>query len=429
MFNFAIDTPVAGPFEKIEDVDAYVRQIVDTSTTVLDARRDAGEMIADDDFPRRPALNIFSTCTYAGLRNLQLKLDTPPTVRRDFEMAKRVLERQTGYSFQLTTQAQVKAMMGIAQEPEDPKDLKPSPHPLLRIRQLEVGLAVEALAVLCASELSAAVRLPNDINRTVGAVRQFANHYRSNARSRHRTAEAFLNVQNRLAEAIPADLKALIAKSEGDIRVVSDAHVEWLDIDGLPLCIRRNVSRIPVTPGNLYVGQLTPSPLIRLTPEAFRKILVISALDPTDDRDIRANIDIAFSTFSPHWKNKLEVEFIEVTSVEELIAAFNAFGGAMAIFDGHGSHRDGDAAKLHLGKTEIDIWTLLEGCASRRSSRSALATPTRRIGTTRRPPAASCRWRARRTILSPAVGCPRRRDSRVCQCEVESASGGIGVVL
>ena len=169
----------------------------------------------------------------------------------------------------------------------------------------------------------------------------------------------FRNVQNRLAEAIPDDLMALIAKSEGDIRVVSDAHVEWLDIDGLPLCIRRNVSRLPVTPGNLYIGQLTPSALIRLTSEAFKKILVISALDPADDRDIMAMFDIAFSTFSPHWKNKLEVQFVQVTSVEELIAAFNAFGGAMAIFDGHGSHADGDAAKLHLGKTEIDVWTLL----------------------------------------------------------------------
>ena len=359
MFNFGIDPPVTGPFEKIGDLNAYVRQIVDTTTTILDARREAGEMIAEDDFPRRPALNIFAPAMYAGLPNLQVKPDTPPEVRRDWQMVKRILERQTGYSFQFTTQAQVKAMMGVDREPKDPNDLNPSPHPLLRVRQLEVALAVEALAVLCASELSAAVRLPNDINRTLGAVRQFANHYRSNARNRHRAAEAFRNVQNRLAEAIPDELKKLITKSQGDIRVVSDAHIEWLDIDGLPLCIRRNVSRLPVTPGNLYVGQLTPSPLIRLTPEAFKKILVIGALDPKDDRDIRAMFEIAFSTFGRHWKDKLDIDFVEVASVEELIAAFNMFGGAMAIFDGHGSHQYGDAAKLHLGKTEIDVWTLV----------------------------------------------------------------------
>lgn len=359
MFNFGIDPPVTGPFEKVGELDAYVRQIVDTTTTILDARRDAAEMLAEHDFQRRPALNIFAPAMYAGLPNLQVKPDTPPDVRRDIQMVKRILERQTGYSFQLTTQAQVKAVMGVDQEPKDPKDFGPSPHPLLRIRQLELGLAVEALAVLCASELSATIRLPNDINRTLGAVRQFANHYRSNVRHRYRTAEAFRNVQTRLAEAIPDDLMALIAKSEGDIRVVSDAHIEWLDIDGLPLCIRRNVSRLPVTPGNLYVGQLTPAPLIRLTPELFKKILVISALDPNDDRDIRAMFDIAFSAFSPHWKEKLEVEFVEVANVEELTAAFNKFGGAMAIFDGHGSHKDGDTAKLHLGKTEIDVWTLL----------------------------------------------------------------------
>ncbi len=359
MYNFGIDPPVTGPFRKIGDVDAYVRQIVDTTTTVLEARRDAGEMIAEDDFPRRPALNIFAPAMYAGLPNLQVKPDTPRDLRRDIEMVKRILERQTGYSFQFTTPAQVKVLVGVDQGAAEAKDLKPSPHPLVLVRQLEVALAVEALAVLSASELSATVRLPNDINRTLGTVRQFANHYRSNARSRLRTAEAFRSVQNRLAEAIPDDLKALIAKSEGDIRIVSDAHVEWLDIDGMPLCIRRNVSRIPVTPGNLYVGQLTPAPLIRLTPDAFKKVLVISALDPTEDRDIRAMFDVAFSTFSQHWKDKLEVQFVDVASVEELIAAFNGFDGVLAIFDGHGSHHDGNAAKLHLGKAEVDVWSLL----------------------------------------------------------------------
>lgn len=359
MHNFGIGSPVTGPFKKVGDVDAYVRQIVDTSTTILDARRDAGHAIAEDDFPRRPALNIFAPAMYSDLSDLQVKPDTPREVRRDIQMVRRMLERQSGYNFKSTTPAQAKAFMGFDHKQTAPKDFKPSPHPLVRIRQLEVGLAVEALAALSASELSATIRLPNDINRTLGTVRQFANHYRSNARSRLRTAEAFRGVQNRLAEAIPADLKTLIIKSEGDIRVVSDAHVEWMDINGMPLCIRRNVSRVPVTPGNLYVGQLTPSPLIRLTPEAFKKILIISALDPTEDRDIRAMFDIAFSTFSPHWKDKLEVQFVDVASVEELIAAFNAFDGVLAIFDGHGSHKDGDAAKLHLGKAEVDVWSLL----------------------------------------------------------------------
>jgi hypothetical protein len=358
MFNFGIEPPVTGPFERIGEVDAYVRQIVNTTNTVLDARRDVDEMIAEDDFPRRPSLNIFAPAMYAGLPGLNVWPDAPAKIAREFQMVKRILERQTGYSFQTTTQAQAKALMGFEHEPAEDKEFTPLPHPLVRIRQLEVGLAVEALAVLCASELSATVRLPNDINRTLGSVRQFANHYRSNSRSRFRTAEAFRSVQDRLAKAVPDELKALIGQSDGDIRIVSDAHVEWLDIDGMPLCIRRNVSRIPVTPGNLYIGQLTPFPLIRLTPEAFKKILVISALDPTEDRDIRAMFEIAFSVFSPHWKDKLEVEFVDVASVEELMAAFNGFDGVMAIFDGHGSHQDGDAAKLHLGKAEVDVWSL-----------------------------------------------------------------------
>jgi hypothetical protein len=41
----------------------------------------------------------------------------------------------------------------------------------------------------------------------------------------------------------------VIRRSETGLRIVADAHLEWLDIDGLPLAIRKNVCRVPATPG------------------------------------------------------------------------------------------------------------------------------------------------------------------------------------
>ncbi|MCI3131944.1 CHAT domain-containing protein [Phenylobacterium aquaticum] len=358
LLNFGFDPPGSEPFKKIGDLDAYVDQIALTTASVLAARQEAGETVAEESFPRRPALNLFAPAMYPGMGDIALKPDVTREMRRDFQLVKSILERQTGYSFEMSTQAQVKALMGRERDPDKPDEFKPDPHFLVRLRQYEVGLTVEAMAALCGSELSAAIRLPNDINRTLGAVRQFANHYRSNARSPLRTAEAFGNVQNRLAAAVPAKLRALIAESKGDIRIVSDAHLEWLDIEGLPLCVRRNLSRIPVTPGNMFIAQMTPPPIIRLTPEDFSKILIISALDPTEDRDIRGMFDIAFTVFGEQWRGKLEVEFVDIGSEEELIAALNSFEGAMLIFDGHGSHERGQPAQLHLGKNSIDIWSL-----------------------------------------------------------------------
>lgn len=359
LLNFGFDPPGSEPFRKIGDLDAYVEQIAQTTASVFAARDEAGEMAAEDSFPRRPALNLFAPAMYAGMGDMALKPDVTREMRRDFQVVKTILERQMGYSFEMSTQAQVKALMGSERDPKKPDEFKPELHFLIQLRQYEVGLAVEAMAALCGSELSAAIRLPNDINRTLGAIRQFANHYRGTARSPLRTAEAFRNVQNRLAEAVPDRLRALIAESEGDIRIVSDAHIEWLDIDGLPLCVRRNLSRIPVTPGNLFIAQMTPPTLIRLTPADFGKILVISALDTTDDRDIRGMFDVAFSTFGKHWKGKVDVVFVDVASEDELVAALNSFDGPLLIFDGHGSHQSGGAAKLHLGKTAIDVWSLL----------------------------------------------------------------------
>jgi hypothetical protein len=50
-------------------------------------------------------------------------------------------------------------------------------------------------------------------------------------------------------------------------------------VDGLSLGIRKDVTRIPVTPGNSFVGALSADPPVVLTPKDFQRVLVISALE------------------------------------------------------------------------------------------------------------------------------------------------------
>ncbi len=121
----------------------------------------------------------------------------------------------------------------------------------------------------------------------------------------------------------------LVRRSQTGIRIVADAHLEWLDLDGLPLCIRKNVSRLPVTPGNLFISEIGPANRIMLTPEELSRVLVISALKRTDP--ISKMFEIAFETFSKEWKDQLKIEWVEVTNEDQFIEAINNFTGSLAV--------------------------------------------------------------------------------------------------
>jgi hypothetical protein len=137
---------------------------------------------------------------------------------------------------------------------------------------------------------------------------------------------------------------------------MSDAHLEWLDVNGLPLAVRKTCSRIPTTPGNLFIDQLSAKPLISLTPKSFRQIRVISALKRSDP--IQGIFEIAFNEFQPHWREHVTVDFVNVTNRSELVRAFNDFSGPMIVFDGHGSHPPDKPAALYVHDEPIDVWSL-----------------------------------------------------------------------
>jgi hypothetical protein len=225
------------------------------------------------------------------------------------------------------------------------------------MRQLEIWLGTEAVSCLAASEIGAVVRLPNRLNLTRGLVRQFAQHYRANRPQMLRRSELFRGVQRAIAEGFPTELQAMIGRSQDGIRVIADAHIEWLDVRGIPLGLRYNVSRIPVTPGNAFIDTLSSPPPIHSTPEDFQDVLVVSGLPQVDI--IARQFTIAFNTFGRQWRDKLRVNFVRVTSRQELIDAINAFEGMLMVFDGHGSHNPDQAGLLWLGEESVDVWSLL----------------------------------------------------------------------
>jgi hypothetical protein len=156
--------------------------------------------------------------------------------------------------------------------------------------------------------------------------------------------------------AVPREFFDVIRRSQSGIRIISDAPLEWLDVDGLPLSLRYNVSRIPTTPGNFQVSELISHRRLRLKPSAFEEVLVINALNESDP--IFSFLTKALETYDPILRNKISLKQVQVTSERDFIEAINNFGGALMIFDGHGSHDPDEPAYLWLGDQKVDVWAL-----------------------------------------------------------------------
>jgi hypothetical protein len=350
------DDMVSGRFQEIgSGLNPYVDQIVKTSNSIFDERKKVGQRDLQRIFRQPPDLNLFAPAIYPQFFELSLPMDMDRAGRREIQNIRHALERQTGYGFDMRSRAQQSALLGNLVKGRDGKT-SVNLNPLIRLRASEWRLNTYLMGALTASEFSVCVRLPNEINRTLGSVRNFAEHYRSNETHPRKRLLAFRQVQARLAEAVPKDFIDLIRRSETGVRIVSDAHLEWLDVDGLPLAVRKNCSRIPVTPGNLFVDHLASKRRVHLTPEDFKSVLLISALKREDP--INGIFETAFDTFQPEWRKNLTVSYAKVASEAALVKVLNEFNGPMVIFDGHGSHAKDQPALLHLGSHAVDVWSL-----------------------------------------------------------------------
>src|SRR5690606_20884586 len=98
---------------------------------------------------------------------------------------------------------------------------------------------------------------------------------------------------------------------------IADAHIEWMNIKGLPLCIQKDVMRIPVTPGNLFVDQIKPKSYIHLKTGAFEEVLILSALQELDP--ISRCLEIAIETFAPIIADRVRIRTERVRNEDDLI--------------------------------------------------------------------------------------------------------------
>ena len=229
---------------------------------------------------------------------------------------------------------------------------------VIRIRQEELEVHTLAVGLRAASTLAATIRVPPAVNRTAGVVRRMATYDRSaKTFSPQRFVRLFSAVQKALEEAVGPELLELISETDGGIKLVTDAPMEWLPVENLPLGLRYDCSRVTATPGNLMVGELALQNSVHFRAVDFANVLVISAFGATDP--IRYLIQDALNTGGQMWREKLTIRTIEVHDAGDFCDGLDAYDGNILVFDGHGRHDEGaEGATLSIGNTDLDVWSL-----------------------------------------------------------------------
>lgn len=225
-------------------------------------------------------------------------------------------------------------------------------------RQIELVTQTVGIGLYAAQSCSVVVRLRPEVNRLFPRLSEYARNVRAvNPNARNKAPQILRRAQDAIARAVGPERIGLIKDSGGPIKIVSDAPLELLPIDGLPLSLRYDTSRINATPGNLMMGELISRPPITILHDDITHILVISAFSEDDPlRDEMANAIEALHKIRP---GRFRIDFVRVGSVEEFVSALNATEAPIVVFDGHGTQDNGEGVGgLYIGSKPVDVWSL-----------------------------------------------------------------------
>lgn len=334
------EAPASGQGElKVSPRQDYIDAITESSKAVLKLQAGVEDREMYRLYPPRPDLFLLAPSMYRQIGQVFREANA----QKDLKRAIRSFERQREYTMRINV---------------DDGGLERF-APFAVVRGAELKLQTTAVGLRANSTLAATIRLPPAVNRCAGVVDQLARHMRSydDRLPDRKTAKVFKAVQTALAEAIPAEHLALIGRSRTGIKLFGDTPLEWIPVDGLPLGIRHDVSRIPTTPGNMTMEQIRSVPPIGISPAAFNEYLLLSMFEDGDR--ISEHIRLALETLPGATQNGITGTRKTPKSEGEFIAALNAYRGDVLIVDGHGQHPSGtDVGGLIIGGRAIDVWTL-----------------------------------------------------------------------
>jgi hypothetical protein len=231
---------------------------------------------------------------------------------------------------------------------------------LMRVRQEEMRTYTAALAVHASAAAVPVVRLPPISRTTRDLTRRLADCARGNGQNRLRKLNWLANqLSHSLAAALPPQIAAFVRSGAPRIKIVSDAPLEWLGVDEVPLMLYADVSRVPATPGNAFFMETVAIGPRLLPLSAFDEVLVVRSFTASDAGISWYLADAGRQFLESVANPRLRLRVVDVSSVEDLLSVLNGFEGALLVFDGHGTAGSlTEPATIEIGGRAIQAWDL-----------------------------------------------------------------------
>ena len=358
----------------------YIQAIIESTDAINDERK---KIVKSENtvFHFPPALNMIITSPSMYKHRYKFVLNNKEykdnVNYRLFAKIQKLLKNQTGYPFKSNAK-QIKEIFS-----------SPIGQYIFQLRREETEAYTSAISVKASDNFCPTIRLPPEINTLHHDLKSLADCARANNYSNKtwKMNKLCRLISERLSKIIHPAFIERIDIPNNQIKLITDAPLEWLPIRGLPLVLRSDVSRIPTTPGNLFFQQCLIGRQMILPMQAFEEILIIRSFDDKDPiRNILKNaiditkespdLTILIKAFQgqekenaeiiesfKHYDNKIsfnvKIRWVDVSNIDELINALNAFSGAIMIYDGHGMYEtENTIGSLKIGNSKLDTWEL-----------------------------------------------------------------------
>jgi hypothetical protein len=292
--------------------------------------------------PGTPSLIVAVPSVFRRLTPRMTPSDASKPVRRAF----RSVLRQQQYT----------AMQSEVNEAKDFLDDPAAKH-VLGLRAMELKAYTAALCTSAASLCAPVLRCPPQVDR----IRELLVRLDGLARGGRVSDLRLHTVARGIGQSLRASIPRLLLDRmenhlDNGIKLVGDTPLELLPIGDLPLSLRVTTSRMPTLPGNLMMRHCLMRTTTLLKPRELRRVLIVRSFE--DDDPLREMLTTSVRQF---YDDSAPIECIvaDVRTVDEFVSAFNRFDGAIAVFDGHGSHsRSARQGSLRLGPLSLDPFEL-----------------------------------------------------------------------
>ena len=242
----------------------------------------------------------------------------------------------------------------------------------------------QLVSVISASYIVPNIKLQIKENKYISILKEIGNIDRS--KDSKKINQSFLKLENQFNIDKTDWFDYMNCETSKKLKLVSNLPLEWINHCELPLMIKNDVSRIPISPGYLTEKLLLDTEQIHLSTKAFGKILFISSFQDNDPikNDIKEKVKIIqdglskstnqkymsylLKSFEPtkntqmnasNDKINISIEWKNITNKNELIETLNHNESALVIFDLHGGHNQDEEGIISLKDEEITISSLV----------------------------------------------------------------------